>query len=173
MLFETPSQSRGGIPVVGGHLQIMARTAGLTLSYEEGLGSNESSAIPSSTGVGIPVAFDNIRRYSGILTVFPWSGRIQPYLGTGFGIQHVVNPDVGGVFGSAEEAAEAQAAANDRAGAGFISGLIGLQLRPTSQIVLYGNYHIVSAAGDRLILGATHTISAGIRIGLGRWKQDW
>lgn len=173
MLFETPTQSRGGIPVVGGHLLVIARHAGLTVSYEEAIGSDETSAIPSGSGTAIDVTFNNIRRYSGILTIFPWSGSIQPHLGMGFGIQHVVNPNVEGVFDSQQDAAEAQAEAEDRAGAGFISGLVGLQLRPNNRLVLYGNYHLVSAAGGRLILGSTHTFSVGVRIGLGRWKAEW
>jgi len=40
-------------------------------------------------------------------------------------------------------------------------------------VVFYGHYTIVSSAGNKLILGPTHTISAGLRIGLGRWKQEW
>lgn len=173
MFFETPTQSRGGIPVVGGHLLVMARNTGLTVSYEEAIGSDETSAIPDNSGGGIDVTFNNIRRYSGVLTIFPWSGSIQPYLGMGFGIQHVVNPNVEGVFETAQDAALAQREAKNRAGAGFISGMVGLQLRPSSRLVFYGNYHLVSSAGDRLILGQTHTISAGLRIGLGRWKGGW
>lgn len=173
MLFETPTQSRAGIPVVGGHLLVVARRAGLMLSYEEAIGSDETSAIPSGTGTPIEVTFNNVRRYAGVLTIFPWAGNLQPYLGMGFGIQHVVNPNVEGVFDSEEAAALAQAEAEDRSGAGFISGLVGLQLRPDNRFVLYGNYQIVSSAGQRLILGSTHTFSAGIRIGLGRWKAAW
>jgi hypothetical protein len=173
MFFETPTQSRGGIPVVGGHLLVIARNAGLTVSYEEAIGSDETSAIPDNSGGGIDVTFNNIRRYSGVLTIFPWSGSVQPYLGMGFGIQHVVNPNVEGVFETQQDAALAQQEAQDRAGAGFISGMVGFQLRPSSRLVFYGNYHLVSSAGDRLILGPTHTISAGIRIGLGRWKGGW
>jgi hypothetical protein len=172
-LFETPTQSRGGIPVVGGHLLVMARTGGLMLSYEEGIGDNETSAMPASNGGAVPVTFNNIRRYSGILTVFPWSGGIQPYLGAGLGIQHVVNPTVVGVFDSPSDAANAQNAVVDRAGAGFATALMGLQLRPSNSAVLYASYNITSAAGGRLLLGQTHTFSAGIRIGLGRWKQPW
>lgn len=173
LLFETPTQGRGGIPVVGGHLLVMARTGGLLLSYEEGLGSDETSAMPSSTGAGIPVTFSNIRRYSGVMTIFPWSGGIQPYLGLGFGIQHVVNPNVEGVFDSAGEAAAAQEEAIERSGAGFMSGMVGLQLRPSNLAVLYASYQIVSSAGGRLVLGPTHTLSVGLRFGLGRWKQAW
>lgn len=173
LFFETPTQGRGGIPVVGGHLLVMARNAGLTVSYEEAIGSDETSAIPDNSGGAIDVTFNNIRRYSGILTIFPWSGSVQPYLGMGFGIQHVVNPNVEGVFDTPQDAALAQQEAQDRSGAGFISGMVGLQLRPSSRLVFYGNYHLVSSAGDRLILGPTHTISAGIRIGLGRWKGSW
>lgn len=172
-LFETPTQGRGGIPVVGGHLLVMARTGGLMLSYEEALGSDERSAMPSNTGTGIPVAFNNIRRYSGLLTIFPWSGGIQPYLGAGVGIQHVVNPVVEGVFDSPGAAAAAQAEVVERSGAGFMSALVGLQLRPSNMAVLYGSYHIVSSAGGRLVLGPTHTFSVGVRVGLGRWKQRW
>lgn len=173
MLFETPSQSRGGIPVVGGHLLVMARSAGVILGYEEGIGKDETSAMPSSSGTPIPVTFNNIRRYTGTLAIFPWSGAVQPHLGVGFGIQHVVNPNVGGVFDSPEDAADAQFEAEDRAGAAVMTGMVGVQLRPTSRVVLYGHYQIATAAGGKLILGSTHTLTAGIRIGLGRWKQEW
>ena len=173
MLFETPSQSRGGIPVIGGHLLVMARSGGLIIGYEEGIGKDETSAMPSSSGTPIAVTFNNIRRYSGTLAVFPWSGSIQPHLGVGFGIQHVVNPNVGGVFDSPAAAAAAQREAEERAGAAVMTGMVGLQLRPTSRVVFYGNYQIATAAGGKLILGSTHTLSAGLRIGLGRWKQEW
>lgn len=173
LLFETPSQGRGGIPVVGGQILVIARSAGLSLSYEEAIGSDETSAMPAASGGAIAVTFNNIRRYTGTLTIFPWSGGVQPFLGTGFGIQHVVNPNVEGVFDSPEDAFIAQDEANERSGAAFISGQVGLQLRPTSRVVFYGHYTIVSSAGNKLILGPTHTISAGLRIGLGRWKQEW
>ena len=172
LIFETPSQSNSTIPVVGAHLLVMAKTAGLMLSYEEGIGDNETSAIPSGTGTAISVNFDNIRRFSGILTIFPWAGQVQPFLGVGFGIQQVVNPDVEGVFDSPAAAAAAQAEADDRASAGFISGLGGLQVSLSKRAVLFGQYQIVSSADDKLLLGSTHTLSGGIRIGLGRWKRD-
>lgn len=172
-IFETPTQSRGSIPTFGGHLLVMARHAGLTVSFEEGLGDEETSAIPSADGTGITVTFNNIRRYSGILTIFPWSGAIQPHFGMGFGIQHVVHPNVEGVFDSPQDGAAAQAEAEDRAGAAFISGLVGLQIRPSSRVAVFGNFHMVSSAGDRLILGPTYNFSGGIRIGLGRWKAAW
>src|SRR5215218_744220 len=49
--FKTPTQGRSGIPTFGGQALIVAKRTGLMLSFEEGVGSNETS---SYTDAGRP-----------------------------------------------------------------------------------------------------------------------
>ncbi len=52
IIFETPNQTKGAIPSVGGHFLIMARRTGLLLSFDEGITQDQktSFADPSAPG---------------------------------------------------------------------------------------------------------------------------
>ena len=91
MFFKTPTQSRSAIPTFGGQTLIVAKRTGLLLSFDEGVGSNETSSYTDANGVQ-NVTFNDIRKYSAILMAFPIRAAAQPYLGLGYGLIHVVNP---------------------------------------------------------------------------------
>ena len=91
MFFKTPTQSRSAIPTFGGQALIVAKRTGLMLSFEEGVGSDETSSYTDANGVQ-NVTFNDIRKYSAVLMAFPIKAAVQPYLGVGYGIIHVVNP---------------------------------------------------------------------------------
>ena len=61
------------------------------LSFEEGVGSNETSSYTDANGVQ-NVTFNDIRKYSAVLMAFPVRAAAQPFLGIGYGLIHVVNP---------------------------------------------------------------------------------
>ena len=44
MLFETPTQTRGAIPMVGGHVMVNLRRVAFLMQVQEGFGSNETSS---------------------------------------------------------------------------------------------------------------------------------
>jgi hypothetical protein len=75
IIFETPNQTRGAIPSVGGHFLIMARRTGLLLSFDEGIADNQktSFADPSAPGGVRNVTFNDLRKYSAILVAYPFA----------------------------------------------------------------------------------------------------
>lgn len=175
MVFRTPGQTQGGIPMAGGHVMIVSRRTGLLLSVDEGIGSTERSAYTDGSGATQSVTFNDIRKYSGTLVAFPFRMPIQPYLGVGFGILQVVNP-----FTGSEAASQV---ATELGSTGFGSFLGGVQIQ-LARFVAFGQYQITTApsrhaaaeetggmATGRLLEGPTHTFSAGLRIGLGGARE--
>jgi len=78
LVFQTPAQTRGGMFSAGGHTLITARRTALLLSIDEGVGSNEQSAYFDPTGTVQTVQFNDIRKYSAVLTAFPIRSAAQP-----------------------------------------------------------------------------------------------
>ena len=170
MFFKTPTQSRSAIPTFGGHALIVAKRTGLMLSYEEGVGDNETSSFTDAGGVQ-SVTFNDIRKYSASLMAFPIRSAAQPYLGIGYGIIHVVNPT---------SASGSDFSANELGSSGFGSFVGGLQFQ-LGRFMAFGQYQITTSpsthavtdgAGNvvavgRLLDGPTHTFTGGLRIGLG------
>ena len=185
MIFETQSQTRGGIFTGGGNVFIVARRAGLMISVEEGIGNTEVSAYsdftaPAGTCTGLSagrrcVAFNDLRRYSAILLGFPLRTNPSPYLGAGFGLMQVVSPmpqflAAEGV--TVDQAAAARATAGDLGSHGFGSLVGGLQYR-VSHFAVFGQYQVTTTpSAERLLVGPTHTFSGGIRLSLGSAKDD-
>lgn len=184
-IFETPNQTKGGIFTAGGHFLVTARRTGLLFSVEEGFKSNQvSSFLDNSQANGRRrVVFNDIRKYSLSLLVFPFKTIAQPYLGVGVGVLHTVNeyPDRAGVdptlYSNLDEFA-------DRAGThtfGSFTG--GVQVR-VARFAVFGQYQITSGAErgyidtannlhpGSLFEGPTHTFTAGLRVSLGSSRED-
>jgi hypothetical protein len=176
-VFRTPTQDRTVIPTFGGQTLIVAKRTGLLLSVEEAVGSDETSAYLDANGTQ-SVTFNDIRKYSAVLMAFPIRSAAQPYLGVGYGIMHVVNP-------TPASAAAFQEDANELGSTGFGTFLAGLQFQ-VGRLMAYGQYQITTSpsndtvtddAGNvlafgRLLEGPTHTFSGGLRIGLGRAREE-
>jgi hypothetical protein len=175
MVFQTPAQDSKAIPVFGGQTLIVARRTGLMISVEEAVGSDEVSGYDDVNGAQT-VTFNDIRKYSAVLMAFPIKAAAQPYLGVGFGIMHVVNPQVGGTA--------FQGDASDLGSTGFGTFLGGLQFQ-LGRFMAFGQYQITTSpsqktvtSGDgtllavgRLLDGPTHTFMGGLRIGLGSARE--
>lgn len=175
--FKTPTQGRSGIPTFGGHALIVAKRTGLMLSVDEAVGSNEQSSYTDAGGVQT-VTFNDIRRYSAVLMAFPIRAAAQPYLGIGYGIIHVVNPNP-------TSSAAFQSDAAELGSAGFGTFVGGLQFK-VGRFMAFGQYQITSAASQRtatdasgtvvavgrLLDGPTHSFTGGLRIGLGSARDD-
>jgi hypothetical protein len=175
--FKTPTQGRTGIPTFGGHTLIVAKRTGLMLSFDEAVGSDETSAYTDGNGVQ-NVTFNDIRKYSAMLMAFPIRAAAQPYLGVGYGIVHVVNPTPG-------SAAAFQSDAAELGSFGFASFVGGLQFK-AGRFVAFGQYQITTSpstktvtqsdgtilAVGRLLDGPTHSFSGGLRIGLGSSRES-
>jgi hypothetical protein len=181
--FET-IEGRHTIPMGGGHLMIMARRTGLLLSVDEGLGSNEVGIYTlqnvSSTGAvtsqeAVAAGFKDLRKYSATLLAFPIKGPATPYFGIGVGILHVsgVTPD--------DDFTKAVGSS------GFGSFIAGLNFR-VSRLSAFGQYQITTSPAEQamtvrfsdgsrttafgnLFRGPTHTLSAGLRFGLGNARE--
>jgi hypothetical protein len=171
--FRTSAQDRNTIPTAGGQLLITARRTGLLLSVEEAFGSDEVSFFTDGVGATHVATFNDIRKYSATLVAFPLRIPIQPYLGVGVGLMHVVNPST---TGPAD-------AANELGSTGFGSFIGGVQFK-VARFVGFGQYQITTAPSiqrssgfgaevgtGRLLEGPTHTFSAGLRIGLGNARE--
>jgi hypothetical protein len=173
MSFRTPAQTRGTIPMGGGQVLITAHRTGLMIAVEEGFGSNEVSSYVDGVGTTRFVTFNDIRRYSATLMAFPLRIPIQPYFGVGLGIMHVVSPSTSGDASVAEELGST----------GYGSFLGGVQFK-VARFVGFGQYQITTSPAiqrssgfgarvgtGRLLAGPTHTLSAGLRIGLGNARE--
>jgi hypothetical protein len=180
LVFRTPAQTRGGMFTAGGHTLITARRTGLWLSVEEGIGENQVSAYFDGTGTTQDVTFNDLRKYSAVLMAFPIRSAAQPYIGVGAGIMHAVNPRPVGTFASPAALAAAEADAADLGTNGFFTAVGGLQFK-LGRFVAFGQYQLTSTPGNktlesgssgRLISGATHTLTGGMRIGLGSAKDS-
>lgn len=171
--FETPSQTRAWVPTAGGQLLVVAKRTGLLISIDEAFGDNELSGYADvTTAEGVrDVRFDRIRKYSATLTGYPVRGAAQPYLGLGFGLIQVLNPEPGGFFTSPVEASLAKEVADQKSTDGFMSLMAGLQVR-AGRVVLFGQYQITAAPADgQLLRGPTHGVSGGLRVSLGGAKE--
>ena len=197
LFFGTQAQTQSGIPTGGLHLGVVARNAGMMLSVDEGFGSNEPTGYQaiSVDEFGVPffyqttVSFDRIRRYGFTLTGYPVRGNTEPYLGVGFGILQVINPELTGTYADEAEALVAQKLASDAAASGFLHFTAGIQFR-FAGVSAFGQYQIATAPGQEicalsnlqctdggaivtnLLRGTTHSIMGGIRISMGKAKQE-
>ena len=174
MVFETPAQSRTGVPAFGAHVAVVSKRGGLMVGVDEGFGSSDSSAFvdEGSGGIARPVSFDRLRRYSFNLTGYPVRGKLEPYLGVGFGLLQVINPQLGGVFTSPGQAAESADEANQKAATGFMSFLAGVQFR-VGRMAAFGQYQISSSpSAGNLLRGSGHLIMGGLRFSLGSSKEN-
>jgi hypothetical protein len=181
MMFETPRQEKGAIPVLGGSFLITARRTALVISVEEGIGDNEVSAYidPSATtsnGVR-DVTFNDIRKYSATLLLYPLKSHAQPFLGFGFGIIQLHNPAPAGPFLTPDEQENARRTAQALGSHGFASFVAGLQLQAGS-LAIFGQYQITTSPGfdssmnnNKLLSGPTHTLVGGLRLSLGGAKE--
>lgn len=171
--FETPSQTRAWIPTAGASLLVVAKRTGLLLSVDEAFGSNELSGYADvTTAAGVrDVSFDRIRKYSATLTGYPVRGPTQPYLGLGFGIIQVIDPQPGGFFTSPVQANLAKGLADNKSTGGFISFVAGVQFR-LGAVVGFGQYQITAApASGQLLRGPSHGVTGGLRFSLGGAKE--
>jgi hypothetical protein len=172
-IFETPSQTRGGIFTAGGHFLVTARRTGLLIEVLEGFKQDQVSVYPDApTGTGLRnLNFNDLRRYSASILIFPFKTVAQPYVGIGFGLMQTVNEYPEGPFATAIEEAAATESAN-RAGSytfGMFTG--GVQVR-LANFAIFGQYQITTAPQfGHVIEGPTHSLTAGLRVSLGSSKE--
>jgi len=175
LLFQTQTQDFSALPVGGVHALVMGKRGGVMLSVEEAFGSDETSAYgdPTAPNGARSVTFDRLRKYSAALMAFPVRGPAEPYIGLGFGIIHTVGTAVEGFFTTPLEAAAAQEEAKNRGSNGFGSLIGGVQGRLGRTAAIYGQYQITtSPSAGSLLDGPTHTVVFGIRLSLGKAKED-
>lgn len=173
MMFETPSQTQTGVPAAGAHIAVVSRRGGLMLGVDEAFGNGETSAFvdQGSGGIARPVTFDRLRRYAFNLTGYPVRGKLEPYLGVGFGLLQVINPQLGGVFTSPAEAASSASEADELSATGFMSFLAGVQFR-VGRMSAFGQYQLSSSpSAGNLLRGPGHSLMGGLRFNLGSSRE--
>jgi hypothetical protein len=184
MNFETPLEGHFNKPVGGAHLLIIAKRTGLLLSAEQAFGKDQLASynvtvrdslgfVVSSTEV--PVTWNSLRKYSATLMAFPIKGPLTPYFGIGVGILHTVghDPDDGDTRAMGSS--------------GFGSLIGGLNFK-ISHFSAFGQYQVTSGPSSqfavhdgpakstitstgKLFTGPTHTLTAGLRFGLGNARE--
>jgi hypothetical protein len=181
-IFETPNQTRGGIFTAGGHFLVTARRTGLLLEVQEGFKKDQLSSFhdQSAAGLNREVRFNNLRRYSASVLIFPFKTIAQPYVGIGFGVLQTGKEYPDGPFGTPADEAGTKILA-DRVGSHtFAMFTGGVQVR-LANFAVFGQYQITTAPGNNfsvdrtyaghLIEGPTHTLMGGLRISLGSSKE--
>jgi hypothetical protein len=170
-IFETPTQTRGGIFSAGAHLLVTAKRTGLLLSVEEGIKRNQTSSFADASAAGgvRQVVFNDLRKYSASLLAFPFRTFVQPYVGLGIGFLQTVKEYPSGTTPATAPAA--QALAESAGSIGFGTAIGGVQAR-VDRFVVFGQYQFTTAAASgKLLVGPTHTFSAGMRISLGNARE--
>jgi hypothetical protein len=173
-LFETPSQTRGGIFTAGGNLLVTGQRTGLLITVEEGIKTNQKTSYndPTAPGGVRSVLFNDIRKYSFTLVAFPLKSAVQPYVGAGWGILQTVKEYPVGFFGTPGASDSASAVADDLGSHGFGTLVGGVQFRASS-FVLFGQYQITTSPGSgKLFVGPTHAFMGGMRVSLGGARED-
>lgn len=172
LIFETPRQNRSALLTAGGNLMITARRTALMMSVEEGIGDNEQTSYVDATAPGGTrnVTFNDMRKYSAVLMAFPFKSHAQPFIGVGFGFLHLHNPWPLNTLTPAERA-RADSTVIALGSHGFGTMVVGLQLQ-VSGVAVYGMYQFTSGPSKgKLLVGPTHTFSAGVRFSLGGAKE--
>ena len=174
MVFETPTQTSGGIPAFGGHLLVMSRRVGLQVGYETGWGDNETTAYPDATVLGgaRAVTFDRTNRIYGSIVAYPVRWNFEPYFGVGYGISWLSGLEVAGPFANLDDQQAAMDEADDRGSQGFGHFMAGAQIRAGS-FVLFGQWMVTSGESGALLTGATHTLMGGARLSMGSAREDY
>jgi hypothetical protein len=173
IIFETPNQTKGTMPSVGGHIMIMARRTGLLLMFDEGIKQDQktSFADPTAPGGVRQVLFSDLQKYTAALVAYPLRGHIQPFLGLGVGILQTGSEHPQNTVTSAERDSLADVA-NSLGSYGFGTALAGFQIR-AGGVAIFGQAQAMTGPGSgHLLTGASFAGAAGIRISLGGARED-
>lgn len=163
MTLRTPTQDAKFLPLGGAHLRIVANRTALVLGVDEIFGSEEESGL---------IRFNDVRRYQALLLAYPFGGAVEPYLGLGGSIMQVVEPRVSDIVSDPSTRAMLQSASEDAATFAAATAVAGLQGR-WGRFNVFAQYQIGSKPNDsRLLTGVTHSVTAGIRIGLGSAREE-
>lgn len=174
MNFETADQTRGTIPMFGANALITADRVALLVAADFGLGSSEQASMPDALDVNATrtVTFDNINRYYFMLMAYPLRSHIQPFIGIGWGIQTLSNIQVQGTFLDAEEQYLNEQQASDLGSTAYMQVVGGVEIR-VGIVNVFGSLSAATGANDfDLIQGAVYTGQAGLRISLGKSRDD-
>lgn len=173
MNFATEAQTRGTIPMAGGNALITAKRAALLLGYDLGLGSDETASMIDPFDASVrTVTFDNINRFYFMLMAYPLKSHVQPFIGIGWGIQTLSNIQVQGSFVDADVQAANEEQAEDFGSTAFMQATAGVEIR-VGILNVFGSVSAATAANDYdLIQGSVYTGQAGIRLSLGKAKDD-
>jgi hypothetical protein len=195
MSFRTPTEGREVFAVGGGELLVTAKRTGLLISVDQAFGSDETTqtffqvrdSLGNVSNAGtVDWTFKGIRKYSAVLLAYPIRNRnVQPFVGVGGGIIHTTSNSAGPFADGSVE--------SHLSSAGFGTAVVGLEFR-LGPVGAFGAYQVTTKQGFKSIstvvsrnqtgkatatrddfgewtLGATHTLTGGIRFSLGSAKE--
>jgi len=111
-------------------------------------------------------------RYYFELVAYPLKSHIQPFIGVGLGIQTLSNLQVQGSF---VDAAAQQANINraeELSSTGFGQIIAGVEVREGIVNIFASGSASSGTSGADLIQGAVYTLQGGLRISLGKSRDD-
>lgn len=179
-IYKTNVQTSTAEPIIGGHWLITGRRTALYVGVEQSFFLTDAQAVvfdPNSSnsvvGPGFrDVTFSEVRRIMFGLVTHPAQRRLEPFAGTGFAIQQVLNPVVDcSSCATLGEAIEAQDRAEDAASKAFFWVMGGVQINYSSKLNVFAQYLLTSASQGFLIESNTHSLQGGIRYSLGTSKE--
>ena len=168
-------------PIVGGHWLVKSRRTALYVAYEQSFFLSEATAviqdpnsIQSAAGPGFrDVTFSDMRRFMFGVVAFPAQKVIEPFAGTGFALQQILDPipDCTTQPCNLSEATEASDRAHEAASKAFFWIMGGLQINYSSKLNVFAHYILTSGAANFLLQSNTHTLQGGVRYSLGTSKE--
>jgi hypothetical protein len=178
-IYSSQLREHRGIPTAGGSLMIKSKRTGLLIGFEEafnrGAADTTAMAVRDSTGTysNYAVTYHDVRKLYAALMAFPFHSAAQPYFGVGFGVLQVVNPQVQlpvALPGSTIDSVGVRL--QDARSWGFLTFIGGVNFN-AGPLTAYGQYQFTSSPNDgQLLRGPTHTVTAGLRINLGRSRES-
>ena len=168
-------------PIIGGHWLVKSRRTALYVAYEQSFFLSEATAviqdpnsIQSAAGPGFrDVNFSDMRRFMFSVVAFPAQNVLEPFAGTGFALQQVLDPipDCTSQSCTLSEATEAADRAHEAASKAFFWLMGGLQINYSSKLNVFAHYILTSGAANFLLESNTHSLQGGIRYSLGSSKE--
>jgi Outer membrane protein beta-barrel domain len=163
-------------PIVGGHWLVKSRRTALYVSYEQSFFLSEATAVirdPGSVTGLREVTFSDVRRFMFGVVAFPAQKVIEPFAGTGFALQQVLDPltDCTPQTCNLSEFTQADDLAHEAASKAFFWIMGGLQINYSSKLNVFAHYILTSGAANFLLEGNTHSLQGGVRYSLGTSKE--
>lgn len=158
-------------PSFGGEWMITARRTALYVAYSTTAGgTSDFYSNFTNASTAIPIAFDAMNRIQIAVLVFPWSGRLQPYLGGGFVIETLSNAGADGVLTAGDQTIVTRDLPGMTSG-GFALVMGGAQYR-MGKAAIFGQVQVSPQGRAFLLSGSSVSLEFGLRYAMTGSRED-